>query len=59
MLLQPHSQGSSHLLEVVCAAGVKDGAALQKLQGLLDSALEAQDQCWQKMSDTKEDIWDK
>lgn len=41
---QPHSQGSGHLLEVVGAAGIKDGAALEQLQGLLDFALETQDQ---------------
>lgn len=43
-LTQPHSQGSGHLLEVVSAAGIKDGAALEQLQGLLDFALETQDQ---------------
>lgn len=39
-----HSQGSGHLLEVVSAAGIEDGAALEQLQGLLDFALQAQDQ---------------
>lgn len=43
-LTQPHSQGSGHLLEIVSAAGIKDGAALEQLQGLLDFALETQDQ---------------
>lgn len=32
------------MLKVVGAAGIKDGAALEQLQGLLDFALETQDQ---------------
>ena len=37
------SQRSGHLLEIVSAAGIKDGTALKQLQGLLDIALETQD----------------
>lgn len=43
-LTQTHSQGSGHLLEVVSAGGIKDGAALEQLQGLLDFTLQTQDQ---------------
>lgn len=37
------SQRSGHLLEIIRTAGIKDGAALEQLQGLLDLALQAQD----------------
>lgn len=37
------SQRSGHLLEIVGAAGIQDGAALEQLQGLLDLALKTHD----------------
>lgn len=36
-------QWSGHLLQIVSAAGIKDGTALKQLQGLLDLALKTQD----------------
>lgn len=37
------SRWSGHLLQIISAAGIKDGAALKQLQGLLDLALKTQD----------------